>query len=1052
MKKRILIAALLLLALAALIFAFGGCRPMRQLRPDTGQEQQTPDEDGNSSGGGISNPFLVTVTYNFTGDTDTSEERVIQRGGQAPCLSVPDRSDAFFLYWATSDGTEWDFSKPVTQDLRLYTEWRYKESFIVIFCDPSGSETWQSVKEGDTAQEPDLHVRAGYFLEGWYTDSTLTNKFDLSTPITKKLTLYAKLSPVPVTLSFKYDAEYLPPIHTHYGETITLPDITPVDGKIFYAYLIVGTSGNIFTYSNELTVTIGSISDLTLEPTFIPAWSFEPINGGTEYSISHYETSSTHYYPETETLTLPSTYEGKPVTEIAPDAFKNARKIRKLIIPGSYRTVGKNSFSDCYILREVIMEEGVQTIGTNAFDSCWALINLSLPQSLTNIGSGAFYGTGLTEVSLPSNLEVIGTNAFEGYGTVIHTNRAAPAAGWKAGWSGNCTVLYEGEKLLTQGDVAYKIEKNGEALLTFVLDTSLTSLEIPDTVTDGATVYPVTRIENNALEDLIRISTLFLPDSLEWMGDDSLPNSSSLQFTQKDGMSFLGSRTNPYLVLCEIDYTQHYATIPAQTHIVCRGLSAWLYSLQIEENSSLTQIGKDAFIFYWDEPFDIYLPAVKYLESGAFSGEIPRIFYEGEGEHWAPDWDESALSFDLTKGQQYTDETGEWFLQDGKATLLRLAENIREGVYLPSSVTADGQTFRVSDIVSGAFYGKEHPFLYIPESVTYLDGQNLRNNLSYILLQADSAPDTWENFTFDSNRLYCGIDRETLLDEDGTLFVSANGTARALCRYSPEKYDGAYALPRTAQGVPVDGILSGFFPSVDYTILVLFDNIVYIEEAKTNYYVSAVYTQAESAPEGWKEDWFMEWLNKSIPVYYGISFPRETPATYTFITEGSAVSPVQAYFLINEQKTQLSGKYFWGWYENAEFTGTPVSFPYFGNATTLYARFETERIQDGKSYDTAFELEEGVSREISIGAGEEVFLRFAALELNQRYTVKSTGDADTYGELYKYSSSLITSADGGGAGENFSITFTKYLRTYYLVVKLTDKTVSATVGIIYFAV
>ena len=122
-----------------------------------------------------------------------------------------------------------------------------------------------------------------------------------------------------------------------------------------------------------------------------------------------------------------------------------------------------------------------------------------------------------------------------------------------------------------------------------------------------------------------------------------------------------------------------------------------------------------------------------------------------------------------------------------------------------------------------------------------------------------------------------------------------------------------------------------------------------------------------------------------------------------------------------------------------------------GTATTLYARFETERMQDGKSYDTAFELEEGVSREISIGAGEEVFLRFEPLALNENYTVKSTGDADTYGELYRYSSNLISSADGGGSGENFSISFSKGYGTYYLIVKLTDKTASANVSIIYFA-
>ena len=92
-----------------------------------------------------------------------------------------------------------------------------------------------------------------------------------------------------------------------------------------------------------------------------------------------------------------------------------------------------------------------------------------------------------------------------------------------------------------------------------------------------------------------------------------------------------------------------------------------------------------------------------------------------------------------------------------------------------------------------------------------------------------------------------------------------------------------------------------------------------------------------------------------------------------------------------------------------------------------------------------------VNREIAIGAGEEVFLRFETLEQGKKYIVKSTGNADTYGELYR-SSALISSADGGGAGENFSISFTKNFGTYYLVVKLTDKTASATVGIIWFTV
>ena len=628
MKRRLLLIILLISALAAVIFAFGGCR--RPPRQETG-ENEPPHEEEEGDGDESPSEDPVTVVYSFTMD-GVRQERTIEKGECAPYLSASDTEDYIFLYWATDDGTEWDFSTPVTQDLRLYTRYKFKDYFQVSFLAPSGSETQQSVREGDLAQEADIYVDEGYFLEGWYTDSSYSRKYDFSEPVMTDLTLYAKFSPVPVTISFEYDGEYLAPIHTYYGETVTLPAITPVEGKCFRGYNVVGHSGNIFAFSYDLTFTVFFLADTVIEPAFVPSWSFEPINEGTEYRIDHYELMNTYFYPQTETVTLPSSYEGKPVTEIAPDAFRNDNKIRKLIIPGSYRTVGENSFSSCFGLEEVILEEGVQTIGFYAFGSCPDLKSVSLPQSLSEIGNSAFYGTGLTEVSLPSGLEIIGGNAFGECNAVIRTNRTSPAEGWKEGWNGTCTVLYEGETLLTQGNATYKIGKNGEAALAFLSDTSLTSLEIPETVTDGATVYTVTGIGDNALRNMENLRTLFLPDSLEWLGENSLPGS-SLQYTQKDGMSFLGSRTNPYLVLRGIDYTQNDVTIPAQTRIICRGASSGLYSLQFEENCRLTQIGEEAFSFYWTQPFDIFLPEVKYMESGAFSGKIPRKVHLCNGRH-----------------------------------------------------------------------------------------------------------------------------------------------------------------------------------------------------------------------------------------------------------------------------------------------------------------------------------------------------------------------------------------------------------------------------------
>ncbi|WP_215491942.1 stalk domain-containing protein [Fenollaria sporofastidiosus] len=50
----------------------------------------------------------------------------------------------------------------------------------------------QTVKENAKAFKPQDPSAAGYTFGGWFTESTLTNKFDFNTPITRAITLYAK--------------------------------------------------------------------------------------------------------------------------------------------------------------------------------------------------------------------------------------------------------------------------------------------------------------------------------------------------------------------------------------------------------------------------------------------------------------------------------------------------------------------------------------------------------------------------------------------------------------------------------------------------------------------------------------------------------------------------------------------------------------------------------------------------------------------------------------------------------------------------------------------
>ncbi len=69
-----------------------------------------------------------------------------------------------------------------------------KGSLVVEF-DAQGHGTEPDpvyVKSGEKVTEPEALSEKGYTFQGWYTDEDCTNKYDFSSPVTEKLTLYAK--------------------------------------------------------------------------------------------------------------------------------------------------------------------------------------------------------------------------------------------------------------------------------------------------------------------------------------------------------------------------------------------------------------------------------------------------------------------------------------------------------------------------------------------------------------------------------------------------------------------------------------------------------------------------------------------------------------------------------------------------------------------------------------------------------------------------------------------------------------------------------------------
>ena len=96
------------------------------------------------------------------------------------------------------------------------------------------------------------------------------------------------------------------------------------------------------------------------------------------YQLDSYQGSSS-------VISIPSEFEGHPVTVISDNAFSWSYQIRKVIIPDSVTQIGEAAFSWCESLQEAVIPDSVKTIGEWAFIGCISLKEIRLPEGLKKI-------------------------------------------------------------------------------------------------------------------------------------------------------------------------------------------------------------------------------------------------------------------------------------------------------------------------------------------------------------------------------------------------------------------------------------------------------------------------------------------------------------------------------------------------------------------------------------------------------------------------------------------------------------------------------------------
>ena len=115
-------------------------------------------------------------------------------------------------------------------------------------------------------------------------------------------------------------------------------------------------------------------------------------------------------------------YNGKPVTHIYKEAFKN-KSIISVVLPNCLTSIGSYAFSECSSLTSIIIPNSVTTISSFAFYRCTSLKSIFIPDNVTYLGQGALgsctslmiaeLGNGITDIGpyAPDNTYV---GIFEG--------------------------------------------------------------------------------------------------------------------------------------------------------------------------------------------------------------------------------------------------------------------------------------------------------------------------------------------------------------------------------------------------------------------------------------------------------------------------------------------------------------------------------------------------------------------------------------------------------------------------------------------------------------
>ena len=84
-------------------------------------------------------------------------------------------------------------------------------------------------------------------------------------------------------------------------------------------------------------------------------------------------------------VAIPKEIDGKPVTIIDRNTFKDNAAITSIYIPSTIKKIDQCAFQNCKSLETVTLVNGLESIGWNAFNNCEKIKNIEIPDTVTTL-------------------------------------------------------------------------------------------------------------------------------------------------------------------------------------------------------------------------------------------------------------------------------------------------------------------------------------------------------------------------------------------------------------------------------------------------------------------------------------------------------------------------------------------------------------------------------------------------------------------------------------------------------------------------------------------